>query len=142
MTYKIIHRSEIPPCPPSTNEHYGEWLAMARMIRLMQPDRAVRVELHGMSSSAAVSSIHCAARRVGITVSTMRLRDQVFVVRTGVTEIESNPPMTFDCKHCRQTCETTTPNQEYCRKVECQGARKRKNNQAVRERRREGKGVV
>jgi hypothetical protein len=70
----------------------------------------------------------------------MRLRDQVFVVRTGVTEIEADPPMTFDCRHCRQTNETTTPNQEYCRKAECQGERKRKNNRAVRERRRAKKG--
>jgi hypothetical protein len=140
VTYTIIKRSEIPLPPPSTNEHYGEWLAMARMMRLLAPDQAVRVELKGQTSSAAVSSIHCAARRVGMTVSTMRLRDQVFVVRTGVTEIEADPPMTFDCRHCRQTNETTTPNQEYCRKAECQGARKRKNNRALRERRRAKKG--
>jgi hypothetical protein len=112
---------------------------MARMMRLLPADKAVRVYLQGQTSSAAVSSIHCAARRVGITVSTMRLRDQVFVVRTGVTAIEPNPPMTFECKHCRQTCETTTPNQEYCRKAECQGARKQKNNLALKRRRREGK---
>lgn len=142
MTYKIISRSEIPPCPTPTNEHYGEWLAMARTMRLLAPDQAVRVNLEGQTSSAAVSSIHCAARRVGITVSTMRLRDRVFVVRTGVTNIQPNPPMTFNCKHCRQTCETTTPNQEYCRKVKCQGARKRKNNRALRERRRKGNRAI
>lgn len=142
MTYKIISRSEIPPCPPSTNEHYGEWLAMARMMRLLPAEKAVRVNLEGQASSAAVSSIHCAARRVGMTVSTMRLRDCVYVVRTGVTNIQPDPPMTFNCKHCRQVCETTTPNQDYCRKVKCQGARKRKNNRALRERRRKGNGAI
>jgi hypothetical protein len=136
VTYSIIPRNQIPPTPPSTNENYGEWLAMARMIHLLPAEKAVRVELKGQTSSAAVSSIHSAARRVGITVSTMRHRDQVFVVRTGVTDITPNPPMTFGCKHCRQVCETTTPNQEYCRKAECQGARKRKNNQNLRARRR------
>lgn len=135
MTYSIINRRDIPPMPPATNERYGEWLALARTIRLMPADRAVCIELGGMSPATAASSIHGAARRVGIKLSTMRISGKLYAVRVGTQEPLADRRIKFTCKHCRLEMESTTPNQEYCNALVCQGARKRKNNRALRDRR-------
>lgn len=133
LSYRVIQKSEIPPTPPPRTDNYGEWTAIARLIRRLAPDQAVAVDLNNLTPSVVVSSLHAAARTAGIKVTTMRAEDgRVYVTRAGIVGDETQFKVyEFTCKACGAVRETNRPNQEYCRSRKCQNARHAEANRAL-----------
>lgn len=133
IDYRVISKSAIPPTPPSTNENYGEWLAIARLLDLLAPNEAVEIELAGRNAAVVVSSLHSAARSIGLRVSTMRAGDRMYTFRVGQVEPTHQPKrFTFQCLACKQLRATKWKRQKYCSETQCQRARHNKNSNAWR----------
>ena len=131
LNYRVIKKSEIPPPPPPHNKRYGQWLALARLIRMLEPDEAVEIALTPeLYASKAITSIHGAARAIGVGISSLTTPTHLYIVRTGKKEPQPVWGVTRynkACAHCGVEFDTARKWQEYCGKVECVKARKRKN---------------
>lgn len=140
LEYRVVPKSAIPSTPPTTNELYGQWAALARLLPRLASSEAVEIELGRLSPAVAVSSLHGAARVVGVKISTMRVGGRMYVFRTGVTG-KARRPMVWEyvCKCCKGVKKGKRPKQEYCPEKECQAERRRVNNRNFYNRRRRKK---
>lgn len=129
IDYRVIQKSAIPPTPPATNENYGEWLAIARLLAKLAPHEAIAVELQGRNCAGVVSSLHSAGRVAGVRISTMRSGDRLYCFRIGTT-IPAPPPKRWDfqCMACKRWKTGNRRGQKYCSEDGCQRERKNKNN--------------
>ncbi len=145
LEYRVIQKAEIPPQPPKSNRRYGQWLALARTMRLLPVDQAIELELSAdLYPSKAIVSIHGAAREVGIKVSSMYCGGKLYLMRSGWSEEQ---PRYGQAKHavlcpgCGEKFMTTRGWQRWCSKEACQEQRKREKRRNYKRRIRAQKAV-
>lgn len=131
MKYQIIDRREVPPIPKITTrgQTYGEWLALARTLRMMPPTKAVALKTDDdvFDDRAALMAIHKAARRAGIKVTALRANKMLYVWRLKIVGPDTqNKIWEFRCLGCGNILETDRKNKEWCSKRECQLERERR----------------
>jgi len=130
IQYEVIDKAEIPPPQKCATGNFGQWLAIGRLLKLLEPTQAVRVDVGDMANASVLSALYSAARGAGIKVSLQRNGGSVYVVRRGVQPVDRKPIQKFACRYCRQEFKKNHRMQEVCRSAECQSKRKRANNTA------------
>lgn len=129
IQYEVIDKAEIPPQQQCAKGNFGQWLAIGRLLKLLEPTQAVRVDVGDMANASVLSALYSAARGAGIKVSLQRNGGSVYVVRRGVQPVDRKPIIEkFKCRYCRQEFKKNHRMQEVCRSAECQSKRKRANN--------------
>lgn len=140
IRYEVISKADIPPTPDAGNgDRYGEWTALARTFMLCQPDRALRIRLDGITHATAISSLHTAARKVGLKLSTMRDGDILYVTRLALCEANEKKPHDYKCRYCGATGRTTRKIKTCCGNLDCTKKRRKKNREAYKARRKAAK---
>ena len=136
IRYEIISKAEIPPTPAAANgDRYGEWIAMARRFMLCDQSQAIKVRLDDLSHAAAISSLHTAARKVGLKLSTMRDGNILYVTRIATGEGTEKKPHPYQCHYCGAKGRTTRKIKTCCGDQVCQKKRRKKNREQYRTRR-------
>lgn len=124
LEYRVISKSQIPAPRAPHNDRYGQWLAMMRMVAMIEKDEAVEVPLRSdMIVRNVLGSIHTAARNVGLRVSTMTSMDAIYIVRTARTDPRKALLHRVVCEACADEFETSRAWQKYCGRIECRKAR-------------------
>ena len=136
IDYRVIQRSAIPDPEPPNKDNYGEWTAMMRLLRGMESSEAIEIHIGDMDYTNVIGSLHCAAKKTGIKISTMRVNGTLYVVRTAKREIPKVKPTLFRCGACNEG-KRGRKGQKYCQARACQRERHRRNLEAA-SRRKEG----
>lgn len=85
LEYEVIPKREIPPPVPGFKHMYGEWAALARTIRILEPGTAVKCRLpDGLSVASALRSLHSACYAAGARVSTQFVSPHLYIVRRQI----------------------------------------------------------
>lgn len=138
LNYEVIAKSAIPPAPARHRPYNGQWLALARLIRdRLLPQEAVVLRLGTLAYNSAVSSLHCAAKEVGVRLSTLHFGNELYIVRTAVTAPQSRwgkRRREEPCVYCGEVYCTTRPNQRTCGRDACRRKRVNMNRVASRAR--------
>lgn len=130
MKYQVIDRRDVPPMPKSLtrSQTYGEWLALARTLRLLPPTKAVALQTDDnvFDDRAALTALHKASRRAGIKVTAMRINKVLYAWKLRVVGPDKpNQVWEFRCKNCGVIGETDRKNKEWCSEPVCQKERER-----------------
>lgn len=124
LEYQVVSKSSIPPTPKHSKRYHGEWTALMELMRKLQPHECIKLTISdGMSERAITTSIHSAAHRRGLKVSTHISTPYVFVVRTERGEYKSSL-REVECANCKFTFKTYNKKSLYCASIECQNARR------------------
>ena len=124
LEYQVVSKSSIPPTPKHSKRYHGEWTALMELMRKLQPHECIKLTISDdMSERAVTTSIHSAAHRRGLKVSTHIAMPYVFVVRTEKGEYKSSC-REVECANCKYTFQTYNKKSLYCASVECQNARR------------------
>lgn len=146
LPYTVVDKRELPPPldrTPKPGIDHGTWVNLMRLLAILPTDKAIRVSLNrGWLRTSVVSSLHSAARLVGLKVNTCSDARAVYVVRVG-----KRPPKgltdlgTGACRYCGERFAKKRKTQEVCGREDCQKQRVRDNNREYEaRRRRKGKG--
>lgn len=146
IPYTVVKKRDLPPPRSRARKpgmDHGAWVRLVRLVAILAPDEAVRVSLtRGWTKASVMSSLHSAARLVGLRLNTCTdERDRwVYVVRVGRREPVTTPgPGMGVCRYCGQEYQKVRHKQEVCGERVCQLARVRDNNRAY-DARRKNKG--
>jgi hypothetical protein len=124
LEYQVIKKTQIPAQRAPHNDRYGQWLAMMRMVAMLEPDEAVEVPLRSdMIVRNVLGSFHTAARKVGLRVSTMTSMEAIYIVRTARTNPREALLHRVVCQACADEFKTSRAWQKYCGRAECRKAR-------------------
>lgn len=145
LKYRVIPKSEIP-AQERKQRHYGEWRAIVRLMKTLDPTEAVELQLTRETyASKAFSCLQNAAREEGIKLSSSLIDGKLYIVKVG--EWAEGPRWGVakhagKCRICGDEYKTTRRWQIVCGKVECDKERRRQIRRAYKKRKREAKKAV
>lgn len=121
MEWRSIQRSEIPPPPVRRcKKQYGEWAAIAKLLRIAPASTAVEVDLTGWEGRNATMSAHKAAREANLRISVQVVAAKMYIVRVGQPgPAPANKARVFDCRFCRHEVRAIRANQVICGSTAC-----------------------
>ena len=126
LEYRVIRKNEMPNPDPPTNQNYGEWVRLMRLMRLLEPHEAVELDIDGLDYTNVIGSIHAAAKKAAVRVRTMRKQGRLYIVRTGLMQLTPTRKRTITCAACGSV-QPGRAGQRYCLASECQAERHRRN---------------
>jgi hypothetical protein len=115
LEYEVVKKADIPP-PLRTRYlvEMGEWLALAELLRVIEPGQAIRIEIGKLENNTWFSSLRNACKKRGVRASVTKRGTQAFVVRAGFCQPSVQPRKTKLCAVCQCQFSAVNPLMVVC----------------------------
>lgn len=101
LEYEVVRKSEIPkPSRSRVMVDPGEWLAVAELLRVIEPGQAIRIEVGHLENTTWFSSLRNACKKRGVRGSITKRGADAYVVRLGFCKPSVEPRKPKHCAVC------------------------------------------